>query len=51
MNRFIALVSVLLFWIFLPVIVVVSTIALGVVIVLAGSQVIYAYILNQLNER
>jgi ABC-type proline/glycine betaine transport system permease subunit len=51
MNRFIALVSVALFWIFLPVIVVGLTIALCAAIFYAGSQVIYAYILNQLNER
>jgi ABC-type transport system involved in multi-copper enzyme maturation permease subunit len=51
MNRFIALLAVVLFWIFLPVIIIGLTVALFVAMVYAGNQVVYAYILNQLNER
>ena len=51
MNRLIALVSVVLFWIFLPVIMIGLTVALCAAMFYAGSQVIYAYVLNQLNER
>ena len=51
MNRIIAFLLVVLAWLALPIIVVVLSIGLAFGIFWAGSQVLYQYILNELNQR
>jgi hypothetical protein len=51
MNKLIAFLLVVLIWIAMPIIVIALTFGLALSIFLAGSHVLYAYILSELNQR
>jgi flagellar biosynthesis protein FliQ len=51
MNRIIAFSLVVLAWLIMPIVIVGLTVGLLLGIFLAGSQVLYAYILSELNQR
>ena len=51
MNKVISFLLVALFWILLPLIVVVLSIGVAFSIFIAGSQVLYEYFVNELNQR
>ena len=51
MNKILAFLLVVLVWLFLPLINVVLSIGVAFSIFMAGSQVLYEYFVNELNER
>ena len=51
MNKILAFLLVVLVWLLLPLIIVVLSIGVAFSIFMAGSQVLYEYFVNELNER
>jgi flagellar biosynthesis protein FliQ len=51
MNKLIAFLAVVLSWFIMPIVIVGLTVGLLLGIFWAGSQVLYAYILSELNQR
>ena len=51
MNKLIAFLVVVLAWLVMPIVIVGLTVGLLLGIFWAGSQVLYAYILSELNQR